>query len=88
MRPLALVLIVLLAAPALAQRRRKPVEPTPAPAVEPVPLRQPRILEFKPQDVTGAFNKTAVFLTDRKPLREKSMVKERESFRDEIYEEL
>jgi hypothetical protein len=83
MRPLALALVVLLAVPAFAQKRKKPVEAPPSP--QPVPLRLPRIIEIEPQQVTGAYNKSAVFLYDRKPLRERTMVKERESFRDEIY---
>ena len=83
MRTLALALLVLLAVPAFAQKRRKAAEPASAPA--PAPLRLPRIIEIEPQQVTGAYNKTAVFLYDRKPLRESSMVKQRESFRDEIY---
>ena len=89
MRSLTLLLVVLFSLPVLAQRRHRP-KPVEAPApVEAVQLRYPKLIEIDPQQVTGQRNGAGgVYLYDRKQLKEKSMVHERESFRAELYDTL
>jgi hypothetical protein len=77
-----LLAVLLLAVPALAQRRHpRPPAPTP-PRTEP---RGPVRIELDPQAVIGQRNAYgAVELYERKQLVPRSMVKTPESFRDEI----
>jgi hypothetical protein len=64
----------------------------PAGAVEPqaesgapVPTRGPTRIDFDDRLIQGQTNKSgAVYLYDRKELKTRSMIKKRESFRDEI----
>jgi hypothetical protein len=81
------LVVLLLALPALAQGRHRPAPPAPAPAPAPapVPVRGPTRIDMEQTNLTGqrtAYG--AVVLYDRKDLKVRSMVKTRESFRDEI----
>jgi hypothetical protein len=83
------LVVLLLALPALAQRRprpphpvRPPVAPAPAPAP---PSHEVTRIDMDQMDLKGqrpAFG--AIVLYDRKDLKVQSMVKTRDSFRDEI----
>jgi hypothetical protein len=86
------LVVLLLALPALAQRRHRPAPPptptpppaAPAPAPTP-PSRGVTRIDMEQTDLKGqrpAYG--AVVLYDRKDLKVRSMVKTRESFRDEI----
>ena len=56
-----------------------------APAGAPPPTRGPTRIDFDDRLIQGQTNKSgAVYLYDRKELKTKSMIKTRESFRDEI----
>jgi hypothetical protein len=61
-------------------------QPDPAQqASAPVPTRGPTRIDFDDRLIQGQSNKSgAVYLYDRKELKTRSMVKKRESFRDEI----
>ena len=84
MRALTLLVVVLCAVPAFAQKKKEPKT-----MPEPVQLRYPKIIEIDPAQVTGQRNGAGgVYLYDRKTLPNKSMVRERTSFRDELYESL
>ncbi len=51
----------------------------------PVPSRGPTRIDFDDRLIQGQTNKSgAVYLYDRKELKTRSMIKKRESFRDEI----
>ena len=88
MRALTLAVVLLCAFSASAQRRRhKPPEAPPAP--DPVQLRYPKIIEIDPAHVKGQYHQAGgVYLYERKSLPHKSMVHERESFREELISEL
>ena len=60
--------------------------PAEAPAAAaPVPTRGPQRIDFDDRLIQGQTNKSgAVYLYDRKELKTKSMIKTRESFREEI----
>lgn len=54
-------------------------------AAAPVPTRGPQRIDFDDRLIQGQTNKSgAVYLYDRKELKTKSMVKTRETFREEI----
>ena len=85
------------AAPAAAAKKEAPAvnlnSRPPAGAVEPVadsgggaaPTRGPTRIDFDDRLIQGQTNKSgAVYLYDRKELKTRSMIKKRESFRDEI----
>lgn len=56
-----------------------------APAGAPPPTRGPTRIDFDDRLIQGQTNKSgAVYLYDRKELKTKSMIKTRDSFRDEI----
>ena len=87
-----------LAAPKHAPKRSHPAElklkPSSAPEPDasagasnaaPAPTRGPTRLDFDDRLIQGQTNRSgAVYLYDRKELKTRSMVKKRESFRDEI----
>ena len=57
----------------------------PSPAGAPPPTRGPTRIDFDDRLIQGQTNKSgAVYLYDRKELKTKSMIKTRDSFRDEI----
>jgi len=59
--------------------------PEAAPAGAPPPTRGPTRIDFDDRLIQGQTNKSgAVYLYDRKELKTKSMIKTRDSFRDEI----
>lgn len=67
----------------------KPAEDPPpdaaAPSSGPVSSRGPTRLDFDDRLIQGQTNKSgAVYLYDRKELKTRSMIKKRDSFRDEI----
>jgi hypothetical protein len=67
----------------------KPVEETPAETAQQSsaapPSRGPTRIDFDDRLIQGQTNKSgAVYLYDRKELKTRSMIKTRESFRDEI----
>src|SRR6185369_17023546 len=56
-----------------------------APAGAPPPTRGPTRIDFDDRLIQGQTNKSgAVYLYDRKELKTKSMIKKRETFREEI----
>ncbi|MFZ5468632.1 MAG: hypothetical protein ACOZIN_04265 [Myxococcota bacterium] len=60
-------------------------EPAPAPTSGPPPGRGPTRIDFDDRLIQGQSNKSgAVYLYDRKELKTRSMIKKRESFREEI----
>ena len=81
-------------APAAAKKtapnlKLKPVEdaaPDPQPqASGAIPTRGPTRIDFDDRLIQGQTNKSgAVYLYDRKELKQRSMIKTRDSFRDEI----
>jgi hypothetical protein len=76
------LLVLLLAVPALAQRRHRPVAPPPPP---PPAQRGETRIDMDAVDLKGqrcAYG--AVVLHDRKDLKVRSMVKTPDNFRDEI----
>lgn len=61
------------------------VEPASASASQGAPSRGPTRIDFDDRLIQGQTNKSgAVYLYDRKELKQRSMVKVRESFREEI----
>src|SRR4051812_44432845 len=65
----------------------KPIEDAPAeaPQASAVPSRGPTRIDFDDRLIQGQTNKSgAVYLYDRKELKQRSMIKTRDSFRDEI----
>lgn len=73
-------------APGLKVKAPEPApEPAPAPAAAPPPTRGPTRIDFDDRLIQGQTNRAgAVYLYDRKELKTRSMVKKRESFREEI----
>ncbi len=60
-------------------------EPTAASSGAPPPSRGPTRIDFDDRLIQGQTNKSgAVYLYDRKELKTRSMIKKRESFREEI----
>lgn len=82
---------------AKSSKSRKPAEKPAAPVTDPVtgeasstastatPARGPARIDFDDRLIQGQTNKSgAVYLYDRKELKQRSMIRERESFRSEI----
>lgn len=72
-------------AKASATAVEKQAEAQPAAAATPSAVRGPNRIEFGERLIQGQTNKSgAVYLYDRKELKTPSMIKKRESFREEI----
>jgi len=87
------VSVLLVSAPALATGKKKDApanvpgasDSSQADASATPPTRGPTRIDFDDRLIQGQTNKSgAVYLYDRKELKTKSMVKKRDSFRDEI----
>jgi len=62
-----------------------PAAPATAAAGGPPPQRGPTRIDFDDRLIQGQTNKSgAVYLYDRKELKQRSMIKKRETFREEI----
>ena len=71
--------------PNLNLENAQPAAPQGAVADAPVPQRGPTRIDFDDRLIQGQTNKSgAVYLYDRKELKTRSMIKKRESFREEI----
>ena len=72
-------------APTATLNSRPPAGASEAQSDSPAPTRGPTRIDFDDRLIQGQTNKSgAVYLYDRKELKTRSMIKKRESFRDEI----